>query len=671
MVLRGLFLLVCAVAASGSVHAQARDSLAHYELGEIVVGAGGNQAPRPTGATMQRVSLAGIAQSDAASIDGVLRSVPAAHVQTNSRGEALVYLRNSGERQVAIFFDGALLNVPWDNRIDLSLVPSDVVGEITVAKGVPSVLYGTNVLGGALNLTSRTLNNPGHFTRVSGTVGSVGALSGRFAHLGRTKHLGYVLSAGYAQRDGITAPGGADLPFSQQGLDVRTNTDRRLLSLFGQATYLSDGGMRVGLTLLRMSGAKGIAPESHVDPRVSRVRYWRYPSRTTTMVILTGEAPIGSRGTVVRGAAWNSHFSQIIEQYASVSYRDLLEDQEDEDGTLGGRITLLHPLGPGELRLALNAYTSGHTQVERTVGASTGAASMTMPLSYRQHVWSSGFEYAWRMSRRLDLLFGASIDGQGTPGTGDKPPRPAQVNYGLTSGVTYRLDGRWSLRAALGRKVRFPTMRELFGEALGRFLVNPELRAESSFLAEVAVGMESPRAHGEAIVFLNRTFDTIDQRNVVIDGDDLPRRKRVNIEGSRVRGLEIVSGARFGRGWRLSANLTWMQAQGYMQEARSPLAEKPEILGTFALHYNDPSGVTALVQTIVTGRAHGLSDDNTLISLPSSTVINARIGYLFIRRRFATEIFARVNNATDDITLPQLGLPGPGRDIQAGLGVSF
>lgn len=671
MVLRSLFLLVCAVVGLESTHAQVRDSLTHYELGEVVVGAEGDEAPRATGATVQRVSLAGIAQSDAASIDGVLRSVPAAHVQTNSRGEALVYLRNSGERQVAIFFDGALLNVPWDNRIDLSLVPSDVVGEITVAKGVPSVLYGTNVLGGALNMTSRTLNNPGYFTRVSGSAGSVGALSGRFAHLGRTEHLSYVLSAGYARRDGITVPGDAELPFSQQSRNVRTNTDRRLLSLFGQATYLSDDGMRVGLTLLRMAGAKGIAPESHVDPRISRVRYWRYPSRTTTMVILTGEAPIGNRGTVLRGAAWNSQYSQTIEQYAGTSYRNLLEDQEDEDGTLGARITLMHPLGPGELRLAVNAYTSGHTQVERTVGVSTEATSMAMPLSFRQHVWSSGFEYAWRMSGRLDLLFGASIDGHGTPRTGDKPPRRAQVDYGITSGVTYRLDDRWNLRAAMGRKIRFPTMRELFGEALGRFLVNPELRAESSFLAEVAVGMESPRARGEAIVFLNRTYDTIDQRNVVTYEDDLPRRIRLNLEGSLVRGLEIVSSARFGRGWRLSANLTWMHTQGHTNENDSPLIEKPEILGTIALRYNDPSGVSALVQTIVTGRAHGLSDDNTLISLPSSTVINARIGYLFIRGRFATEVFARVNNATDDVTLPQLGLPGPGRDVQAGLEVSF
>ena len=671
MVLRGFFLLVFVIAASGSVHAQAKDSLLHHQLGEIVVGAGGNEVPRSTGATMQRVSLAGIVQSDAASIDGVLRSIPAAHVQTNSRGEALVYLRNSGERQVAVFFDGALLNVPWDNRIDLSLVPSDVVGEITVAKGVPSVLYGTNVLGGALNMTSRTLNSPGYFTRVSGAAGSVGALSGRVAHLGRTRHLGYVLSAGYTQRDGVTVPAGADLPFSQEGHDVRTNTDRRLLNLFGQATYLSDSGLRVGLTVLRVSGAKGIAPESHMDPHVSRIRYWRYPSRTTMMVILTGEAPIGSRGAMLRGAAWNSHFSQTIEQYASVAYQNLLEDQEDEDGTQGARITLLHPLGPGELRLAVNAYTSGHTQVGRTVGISTGVASMTAPLSYRQHVWSSGFEYTWRMSRRLGLLFGASMDGHGTPGTGDKPPRPAQVDYGLTSGLTYRLGDRWSLRAALGRKVRFPTMRELFGEALGRFLVNPELRAESSLLAEMAIGMESPRMQGEAIVFLNRTFDTIDQRNVVIDGEELPRRMRVNLEGSRVGGLEIVSGARFGRGWRLSANLTWMQAQAYMQEGHVPLAEKPEILGAFALRYNDPSGASALVQTVVTGRTHGLADNNTLVALPSSTVINIRIAYLFIHSRFATEIFARVNNATDDVTLPQLGLPGPGRDIQAGLEVSF
>lgn len=670
MALRYAFVLICLTgAAPGGVYAQvvSGDTLKHYELGEIVVGAGRSTSPRPAVSTMQRMPLSAIAQMDGASIDGVLAALPAAHVQTNSRGESHVYLRNAGERQVAIFFDGALLNVPWDNRADLSLIPSDVVGEITVAKGVPSVLYGANVLGGALNLTSRTLDSQGTYTRVAGSVGSLGAYSGNLAHLGRRMRFGYTFSAGYTGRDAIAVPGRAKLPFGQPAGSRRTNTDRELESLFGQITYRLGVRGQLGLSVLRLDGASGIAPEGHIDPQVGHVRYWRYAARTTGMVILSGQSFVGRSESLVRGVVWKSGFDQTIDQYESAMYRQRLKRQRDDDDTYGTRLTFLHPTARGALSLALNGFTTRHQKVEADMNAE---GSATTPLVFRQHVWSGGFEYVWDAADQLDLALGLSLDGQATPETGDKPAHSPQTTWGITSGLTYDVNEVWGLRAALGRKVRFPTMRELFGEALGRFLVNPDLRAESAALVEVAVGIAGEDVQAEAITFLNRTFDTIDQR-VVQGPDHLPRRMRVNLDGSRVAGFEIVTAARFWRGFRGNANVTWMHSRGFDGEESSPLVEKPRYLGAFDLRYNDPGGLSLLLQANLTGQAYGLAEDNQFVSLPSYSVFHVRMAYLFIRRQFATELFARVNNVTDETTLPQLGLPGPGRDFQAGLEVSF
>lgn len=106
------------------------DTLQEYNLAEIVVLSGEDQITSPT--TVQRVRLAALARQDARSSAEFARLIPAAHVQTNSRGETLVHLRNAGERQVAFYFDGALLNVPWDHRADLGLVPASVVGGMTI-----------------------------------------------------------------------------------------------------------------------------------------------------------------------------------------------------------------------------------------------------------------------------------------------------------------------------------------------------------------------------------------------------------------------------------------------------------------------------------------------------------------------------------------------------------
>ena len=77
------------------------DTTEVHRLGEVTVG--GYRTPSASVAMTQRISLAQIENRDAFSASEVLRIVPAAHIQTNSRGETLVYLRNAGERQVALF----------------------------------------------------------------------------------------------------------------------------------------------------------------------------------------------------------------------------------------------------------------------------------------------------------------------------------------------------------------------------------------------------------------------------------------------------------------------------------------------------------------------------------------------------------------------------------------
>ena len=638
------------------------DSLTNYELGEIVVSSGGSTPSRISPSTVQRVSLAGIAQLDAASIDHVLRRIPSAHIQTNSRGESLVYLRGAGERQVSLFFDGALLNIPWDNRVDLGLIPSEVVGDITVAKGVPSVLYGPNVLGGAINMTSRELRNRGSFTQLSGITGSYGTSQARFTWLRHGKGFRSTVFGGISNRDGMGVPGSAALPFSQTESTLRTNTDRRMRSFFAQGAYHGEGDLSIGLALLRFDGSKGVAPEGHLDPKVSRVRFWRYPKWETNMAILSSQLPL-KRGRL-RGALWYSRFGQAIDQYTDHTYRTLVETQEDQDDTYGMRLTVLQELhSSGTLRGALSILTSRHLQHNLQDNIASPS------LSFLQRIYSGGVEYIW--DGPVQLMAGTSWDVLTTPETGDKPARDAQDAFGVTAGAVYPMRSGITIRATAGRKTRFPTMRELFGEALGRFLVNRDLKPESSFLSEVALHIEKESTSGEAIFFMNRTYDTIGQRMVESPNGSRALRQRINLEGSRVYGVELTFSSRLARGLRANWNMTWMEARGVENGQTVPLVEKPSWLGGGSLQYNTRRGLSIMAESIITGHAYGLADDNTHVGLPGSVIINTRISWLFLYRRYAMEMFARVNNMTDDLTLPQLGLPGPGREFHAGLEVSL
>jgi len=121
----------------------------------------------------------------------VVRRLPSAHVPTNSRGEALIYLRSAGERQVAAFFDGALLNVPWDNRYDLSLVPASVINTVTSASGTLSPQYGVNALGAVafFPISPSDTPNPVSVNVETGGEHYVGASATVTAPLGRLDTL--------------------------------------------------------------------------------------------------------------------------------------------------------------------------------------------------------------------------------------------------------------------------------------------------------------------------------------------------------------------------------------------------------------------------------------------------------------------------------------------------
>ncbi len=660
MIVRVLFLFFLA----GPVYAQVpTDSLIHYQLGDIVVSpTDGTSSEGSSVSTTQRIRLAQIAQADAASIDKVLLRIPSAHVQTNSRGETLIYLRGSGERQVSLFFDGALLNVPWDNRVDLSLIPSEVVGEISISKGVPSVLYGANVLGGAINMTSRQLRNQGSFSQLTGILGSQGSQQARLTWLQRTKQFQSTIFVGISDQDGFSLPKEVELPHSQGSDALRTNTDRRMRSFFGEVSFDATNDLKIGVSLLRFDGHKGIAPEGHISPIEGNVRYWRYPSWATNMAIISGE--YSSRFGQLRGAAWISHFGQTIVQYSDESYTDERKSQMDQDETYGIRLTYLRDFeNSGSIRAATTLIGSTHDQKDVEIG------HHSLQRLFSQRILSNGIEYIRGDAFKLTL--GASMDLLMTPKTGDKPARGSQMGYGFTAGVSYDFSERFKLRAVIGRKTRFPTMRELFGEALGRFLLNPDLKEESSLLSEVAATIHHQDTDLEVIAFFNRSYNTIGQQMVMLPSESRPRRKRVNLEGSRVFGIESTIHTSIIPSLRLSCSLTVMRSREVTANGTQPLVESPSWIGWCDTNYRFRSGLSLIVESHYSANAYGLGLDNQLISLPNSFVINTRISWLIVYGKYSLELFGRVNNLNDEIVLPQLGLPGPGRELHGGLQVTF
>jgi iron complex outermembrane receptor protein len=269
---------------------------------------------------------------------------------------------------------------------------------------------------------------------------------------------------------------------------------------------------------------------------------------------------------------------------------------------------------------------------------------------------------------------GASFDAMFAPKTGDKPSLDAFTDYSVTLGAGYRIDGGWNLRLGAGRKARFPTMRELFGESLNRFLLNPDLQPESSVLTELALGVRRSTYQAEVVPFATFTSNTIDQQAVLVPGETRPRRQRVNLRGSRVLGVEMTTTLLPYPDVTVAGHLTLSHVRRLQDAPTDPiyLSEKPTTLGRLAASYTPSLGPSALVEAVYTGRAYSLDDDNQFVPLPTSLVLNLRAAYRFpLPGERSLELYLRMDNVTDELVVPQLGLPEAGRVAQGGVKASI
>ncbi len=211
--------------------AQTKDTVKVYDLNEITVKGGSVIEPKPT----TRIGSQILSKYDGTSLFEIAKFIPSVKPQTNSRGESLFYLRGSSERQLGLFFDGAFLNIPWDNRIDLSLLPTNNYEELKIIKGVPSSIYGANNIAGVVVGKSKLVTND----KLSGKFNSLfGENNFRKFNLSMNQKINqfsFLISASHFKRDGYSLP--ANFNSVENPDEMRLNSAQRTYGFYTKGRY--------------------------------------------------------------------------------------------------------------------------------------------------------------------------------------------------------------------------------------------------------------------------------------------------------------------------------------------------------------------------------------------------------------------------------------------------
>ncbi len=647
-----LVILLCSTAESAAQeHTAGEDSLRTWSLEEIIIGSTALESERRgAGLRVQRIQLADVAAMNAAVVPDVLRTVSGLHVQTNSRGETLAYMRGAGERQTEYLLNGVPLNIPWDNRFDLGALPAALIGSVAAVRSAAGPRLGVGGAGGVLLLTTRAPTQSGSLLELSGKGGSGGLWQQDVLWSRNTGNRSILFTGSYVTRKGIPTPAAADVPLDGDR-DLRLNSDRT-----SGSGFLSWQEGRTTLMALHAESEAGVAPEGHLTTVSDPPRRWKYPVWRNSIVSIGRQwAPW------VKNVFWLSRFEQHIDEYPDLSFRRPETRQEDLDVTMGARLLTEGRWGGFDVAATAQLMTSRHEKTESTLQPEPRT---TAPEQFREHNGVLGVDAAGPLSGSIHLLSGASLEWKSMPETGLKPGVDGfQAGTGYVS-LQHPLGSTWTVGVTSAREVRMPTMRELFDGALDRFLLNAELEPEVTHVMEAATRGQVRHVDVGLTVFRNRTFNTIDQENVVVDG--VRKRRRINLQGSRLWGVELTTAAQWpSLGLQLRGHGTWMRPVELSPDGEDHLAERPEILSQVAIRKALGPGFHLGLRVDYTGRAWARTGSSEFVALPTAWRVHPDITYrrFLPDRSWFLEVAAGANNVFDAVLLPQLGLPAAGQSF--------
>jgi vitamin B12 transporter len=278
--------IAIAMGFSTSVSAQDSSNVVNASLETLVVTASRSEEKiKDVPARISIIEPQIIEQSPIAALPDLLMTDAAINmVQSGGYGQtASIFLRGTNSNQTLILRDGVRLNSATTGTASLPFIDTTDIQQIEVLKGPASVLYGTDAIGGVVQLVSKTPEKNSAF--VTGEIGEnstyktlVGAdlaENGFYAQI-RGQHLE---TDGTPVKDSKNAP---DAAFDQTGYSAKFGVEKEKYALSldyseneGNSQYDNYGAVAnqdFKNEIVNIKGRVNLAPSVEVNARVSQFK---------------------------------------------------------------------------------------------------------------------------------------------------------------------------------------------------------------------------------------------------------------------------------------------------------------------------------------------------------------------------------------------------------------
>ena len=520
-------------------------------------------------------------------------------------------------------------------------------------------MYGSGAMIGMINIiTKKGTEEPR--TSLTSSFGDFYTQNYILNHSAKKGKFNYYL--GYSRR-------------TSDGLRLSSEFDKEDKWLGESSEYREDGGKRELSDYKKQSVTANIGYEPDENFKtnlsfnwfsqnrgcpISMNRYWRFINWDQWQVSLAGDKRLSSDASIKSRFFYVNHTDELTDdadKTIASGGKSWFDKSAYDDFSVGGEIHSHLNLADWNLmRVGVNFQKDRHKEKEYQ------SPNWGDEETYEADTYCIGVEDSLMCTDRLSLTLGCSYNGY-VPVKSADMPSPGKIQI-LTpqAGSYYDITENTTLYGSIGKKIRFPRMKELYSEHAGG---NPDLKAEQTIASEVGIKQKTGVTN-IYVSFFNNNITNLIERTKDSSGNWM----YVNIGEAQIYGVETGVDGRILGNLNITGNYTYLHAWNKADDCE--IEQRPNHKLNLSTRYSFPFGLSFNLQGVYVGEQKVYYNKGKDVRTAQDyTLINIKLTQkLTLLKSGLPEIFLLVNNITDRNYEEGNG-PMPGRNFLAGLNLIF
>lgn len=588
-----------------------------------------------------------IERSSAKTVGDLLKNVPGVRVMNDgSQGMKRIQIRGEDAFRTVVMIDGQRITEHKSMSGAPILIDPSMIERIEVIKGPASVLYGSDAIGGAINIITKK----GGERPVQGEV-SAGMTSGNSGTSVSGSVFGTFNGWEYRVSASHEKAGNLHTPFGEV---ENTDFSAKNASLYVAYNFTED--LKAGVTLDHYdldfnTGLQDMAAAGYDDflvavPEWKRTKAGAFveaKNLTENLVRIRADAFYQKSDKWMHNRVWVSPMPDFFRKMDNYADNEL--DQYGVSLQTDWQLGDLHYLIAGyEFNYDdLEALTNTHTQVpgsySRKQSRNTGYQQMHAVYAAMESLLPADFtlnygaRYTWVESEVKTWEGGTNATTDpGVPGLAyidKKSSNDGRAVFNL--GTVWRGIEHTALRATWAQGFRAPNLMERYiptSMGGGNVVANPDLEPERSNNYEIGARFTPGRAVLDVAIFYSDADNYIAKFEVEPD-----TYMNKNVAGAKTHGIEIEASYRFENGFEPYVNGTWMRRK-FEQDGHSTYdSGTPELYGRYGVRwYGDVQGASLRTDFYAVSQSETALydfDDKVTTRYAGSTYFNLEAGVAF------------------------------------------